>query len=104
MIGYAPPEQYRNKKVDIDGRTDLFALGVTMVEGLSGRHPFRDGARDGGEVVRRIEMGPLALPSIPADHDGRLGDFLSALTQRRMDCRPASAAEALSWLQELSGR
>lgn len=29
-LGYAPPEQYRNRKREIDSRADLFALGVTM--------------------------------------------------------------------------
>jgi serine/threonine-protein kinase len=29
-IGYAPAEQCRNDKPDIDARADLFALGVTL--------------------------------------------------------------------------
>jgi len=29
-LGYAPPEQCRNFKREIDSRADLFALGVTM--------------------------------------------------------------------------
>src|SRR5690606_10231964 len=34
--GYAPPEQMRNAKPSIDGRSDLFALGVTIYEAASG--------------------------------------------------------------------
>jgi serine/threonine protein kinase len=34
--GYAPPEQYRGK---VDARSDLYALGATMHQALSGRDP-----------------------------------------------------------------
>jgi serine/threonine-protein kinase len=100
-LGYAPPEQYRNKKREIDGRADLFALGVTMVECLTTKNPFRDGARDAPEIIRRIENTPLVIPPIAGDADGKLADYLRAMTQRRLDCRPASAAEALEWLKDV---
>jgi eukaryotic-like serine/threonine-protein kinase len=99
-LGYAPPEQFRNKKREIDVRADLFALGVTMVECLTGKNPFRDGARDLAEVIRRLEGAPLVVPAIVGDHGGKLGDLIRALTQRRVDCRPPTGAEALSWLRD----
>jgi serine/threonine-protein kinase len=103
-IGYAPPEQYRNHKREIDARADLFALGVTMVECLVGRNAFRHGARDAQEVVRRIENTPLTIAPITGDTNGALADYLRTLTQRRLDCRPESAAEALKWLKEVAGQ
>jgi serine/threonine protein kinase len=39
-LGYAPPEQCRNVKGDIDSRADLFALGVTLHECATGRNGF----------------------------------------------------------------
>jgi serine/threonine-protein kinase len=101
-IGYAPPEQYRNRKREIDARADLFALGVTMIECISGKNPFRDGARDGNDVLRKIENSPLVIPVIKGDASGKLADFFRATTQRRLDCRPATAADALQWLQDAS--
>jgi serine/threonine protein kinase len=99
-LGYAPPEQYRNKKRDIDVRADLFALGVTMTECLTGTNPFRVGARDAGEVIRRIEGTPIVVPVISGDTGGKLADLIRAMAQRRLDCRPSSAAEALEWIRE----
>lgn len=100
-IGYAPPEQYRNRKRELDSRADLFALAVTIVECLTGRHPYRDGARDQAEVVRRIEASPLLVPVIPTDASGKFRDLISAMGQRRVDPRPQGAAVALDWMKEV---
>lgn len=100
-LGYAPPEQYRNNKRELDGRADLFALGVTMIEAITGRHPFRHGARDAPEVIRRIETTPLVMPRLAWDHGNRFTDLLSACCQRRQDCRPSDAADALIWMREV---
>lgn len=99
-LGYAPPEQYRNRKREIDSRADLFALGVTMWECASGQHPFRHAARDPGEVFRRIENQPLPALSIAGDN-GQMSAFIVTMMQRRVDHRPASPAEALEWLRSI---
>ncbi|MFX8601132.1 serine/threonine protein kinase, partial [Acinetobacter baumannii] len=38
--GYAPIEQWRNLKSEIDSRSDMFALGVTIIEASTGVNPF----------------------------------------------------------------
>ena len=103
-LGYAPPEQYQNRKKEIDVRADLFALGVTLFEALHGAHPYRDGARDGREVLRRIEQTPLPARRHADDKKGKLQDFIRTLTQRRREHRPSSASEALSWAREILDR
>ena len=37
---YFSPEQFTGNKYDIDNRTDLFAVGIMLLEALIGRHPF----------------------------------------------------------------
>lgn len=99
--GYAPPEQFNNYKREIDARADLFALGVTLWECATQRNPFRDNARDGTEVLRRVES--ITLDRVDrSDVDPELRDFIYSLTRPRQDHRPASAQDALAWIRTLS--
>lgn len=99
--GYAPPEQFRNVKSEIDARADLFGLGVTMYECSEGINPFRVGARDVGEILRRVDT--MILPSIQRQIDakGQFKELVLAMTRTQVDHRPPSAAEALCWIQEI---
>lgn len=66
---YVSPEQ-ASGKVDVDGRADLFSLGITLWECLSGRLPFR-ASNVAGLLLRIIrEDAPplcLAAPHVPPE-------------------------------------
>ena len=100
-LGYSPPEQLRNRKREIDGRTDLFAVGVLLHECATGTNLFRDGASDELEILRRVET--LAMPRLQLadDHGGALADLVSALVQKYPTQRPRTVADALAWIREL---
>jgi serine/threonine protein kinase len=100
--GYAPPEQFKNVKRDIDARADLFALGVTLHECATGRNPLRTGARDVAEVLRRTESMPIPRLTLGWDASGEFGDLVLALTQRRRDHRPSTATDALAWIRSVA--
>lgn len=100
-LGYAPPEQYRNKKKEIDSRSDLFALGVTLYECAEGVNFFRHQARDPNEIFRRVESQPLPPISKVIDKKGQLRDLLVAMTRSRPSHRLSSVAEALLWIKEI---
>lgn len=99
--GYAPPEQYRNAKAEIDVRADLFALGVTMYECATGENPHRAGAASQLEIIHRVEHVPLPPLMLPIAAATSFADLVGAMTQKRRDHRPASASEALAWLNEV---
>lgn len=102
--GYAPPEQFRNVKSEIDARADLFALGVTLYECATGANPFFLGARNVLDVLRNVEslaLAPLSL-KFAASNDFR--DLVATMTQKRRDQRVPSVAEALDWMRDICTR
>jgi eukaryotic-like serine/threonine-protein kinase len=58
-LDYMAPEQLVNAAL-VDERTDMFALGVMVVEALVGRHPFRHD--DAEHTAARILRGTIHLP------------------------------------------
>ena len=61
---YVSPEQAQGQ-VDVDGRADLFSLGIVMYECITGRQPFR--ASNVSNLLLRIireDAAPLAFSSV----------------------------------------
>lgn len=90
--GYAAPEQYLSRNVD--GRADLYALGVMMYEMITGRRPFpgTDAVLLATAVLR--DDAPPLTPSglwVPPG----LQDLVAKLLQRDPNKRPSSGDEVL---------
>ncbi len=86
---YMAPEQARGEEVD--GRTDLFSLGMTMCEMLAGRTPL-----DGKDVVSAFGMllqrePPFEL-GLPADVPPDVQAIVVRLTQKEREARYPTAA------------
>ena len=77
---YASPEQAAGK-VDIDGRADLFSLGVLMFESLSGRVPFR-GASVSKLLLSIMRDDPPTLESVLPGVDPALAGLVARLLER----------------------
>ncbi|HEY7348945.1 MAG TPA: serine/threonine-protein kinase [Ktedonobacterales bacterium] len=87
---YVSPEQLLGRQ--LDGRADVYALGVALYEMLTGKRPFL--GKNLAELSRAILMGPLEAPgklesAIPADLEAIL---LKALARDR-EHRYSSAGE-----------
>lgn len=82
---YMAPEQC--KGAPVDGRTDLYALGIILFEMLTGRLPFS--APDAlGYVMQHLTAEPAPLPaSIPEP----LRQVIQSLLEKDPERRPASA-------------
>jgi serine/threonine-protein kinase len=99
--GYAPPEQFENLKSEIDGRADLFALGVTLYECIEGANPFLDGASDASEVLQRVKTISLANVSRNLDAAGNLTQLIAAMTRTRRTHRVRSVSNAKAWFDTI---
>ena len=99
--GYGAPEQFRNRKKNIDGRADLFAIGVTLYESATGINPFVAGARDRMEVLRRVEVDTLPTLKMTWDAENKFSGFISSLTQKYPHQRPSNCREAFEWFDEI---
>ncbi len=96
MVGtlkYMSPEQARGK--DVDGRSDIFSLGVMMFELLTGRAPF-GGTLDA--LIKRVKEPP---PSLPQDLvvPEIVRSIVSRCLQKRRENRYASVEPLVEHLK-----
>ncbi len=89
-VFYLAPEQALGE--EIDGRADLYSLGVVLYELVAGRLPFT--SEDPLAVISQHLHAPVVPPST---HNAAIPPALDALIvqllSKRPDDRPASAAE-----------
>jgi tetratricopeptide (TPR) repeat protein len=84
---YMPPEQIMG--LDVDGRTDLYALGISMFEVLTGQRPFR-----GKDIVHQQLHEPLPDPrTLRPDLPAALVETIQRACQKNADGRYQSARE-----------
>ncbi len=96
-LAYMAPEQATGKA--LDGRTDLFALGICAFEILAGQRPFQGKDR---EVILTMLRGEReSLRSLRPDVPPAVERWVDTLLKLPMDQRFPSAAAALDAMQSL---
>ena len=96
---YMAPEQARGA-LDIDGRADLYALGVMLFELVTGKLPFT--GDNPAQVLTRVLSQPFpSARALEASVTPALDDAIRRATQRRRDQRFQSAAEFAEALRPL---
>ena len=89
---YMAPEQITG--VDVDGRADLYSLGLILHEMLTGRRPF-DG-KPAQVLDLQVRQPP---PPLPAEIAPEVRSLVERLLAKNRDQRPASASEVVSELE-----
>jgi len=96
---YMSPEQCRGQS--IDGRSDLYAIGLILFEMLAGRGPFI-----GGSPAEYLGQHLYAEPTRISTYvalDPRLEDIVMLLLSKDAAARPQNAAEVEHALRALEG-
>ncbi len=94
---YLSPEQVRGKK--LDGRADLYSLGLVLYECLAGRVPFL-GETDADTALARLQRDPTDLTRLRATLPTKLVVAIHQLLARNPAHRPATGAELVTTLRD----
>lgn len=97
---YMPPEQLRGLEVDV--RSDIYSLGVTFHEMLTGQLPFYSLANNADDDVRSglIDPGPITLAEIRPDIAPPLAAIFTRAITRNPSERFQTASEFLKSIKE----
>src|SRR6266576_935624 len=95
---YMSPEQATGE--DLDGRTDIFSLGVVLYECATGRHPFpgKTSAVILASILNRAPVAPVVLnPELPLP----LQDVINKGLEKDREMRYQSAADVRADLKRV---
>ncbi len=110
-IAYSSPEQLRDPDA-LDGRSDLFSVGILLFQMLTGHHPFaREGQANEDPITlgyRIIHEQPRALATLAPELPGYVAKVTHKLLEKDRADRSRNAAEAaqvfVAALNELRSR
>jgi serine/threonine-protein kinase len=102
-LAYMAPEQAYGKKVD--GRADLYALGVIIFEWLTGVLPLRPRGATFDDRAYDINRRPAPpLSDFRSGLAGGVAELVASLLEKKPRRRPKTAAQLAAACAELRGR
>jgi eukaryotic-like serine/threonine-protein kinase len=98
-LAYMSPEQVLGDPLELDARSDVYALGVTLYPLLAGRFPYRFSPKlhEAVQTIREEEPAPLSTAS--AGFRGDIETIVAKALEKDRARRYASAAELASDIQ-----
>jgi hypothetical protein len=97
-VSYMSPEQIRG--VAVDGRADLWAIGVVLYEMLTGRKPF-GGDHDISVAHAILHEEPISISTLRDDLSAPLEDLVLRLLEKDPSKRYANAGELFGELTRI---
>lgn len=94
-LNYMSPEQVQGKEVD--SRTDLYAVGLVLLEMVTGKNPFR-GETDASTIANIQLMDPPPIPDLNPECPPELDSVLRKCLRKSKEGRYQSARELLEAL------
>ena len=98
-VHYSSPEQARNGFVD--GKSDIYSLGIVMYEMVTGRVPF-DGDNTVAIAIQHLQEEMVAPSAYAPDLPISLEKIILKATMKKADRRYATISDMLMDLQSLS--
>lgn len=95
---YMSPEQIRG--LEVDGRSDIFSLGVMLYELLSGQAPFQ-GATSGEVMASILNREPLALTQLAPSVPPVVAQLVARALAKEREARYQTVAELLKEIKHL---
>lgn len=93
---YLSPEQVRGRP--LDGRADIYSLGLVLYECLAGNVPFK-GQNDQAIALQRLQRDPTPLAPLCPGVPILLTDVVHKMLRRKPESRYANGREVSSALQ-----
>ena len=98
-FSYMSPEQVEGES--LDGRSDLFSLGIVLFEAATGTHPFSRGSWL--DTARAITTQPLPeFPDLAPKVPAQIHDVIKRLLQKRPEDRYQTASDLIADLKKIS--
>ena len=97
-VPYMSPEQLQHQ--DLDGRSDLFSLGVVLYEMATGRRPFQ-GASAAALVSAILRDTPPPVAELRPELPGALGELIARCLEKSRDARIQTAGEVKAALEAI---
>src|SRR5262249_19751114 len=94
-LQYMSPEQCAGDSTDVDVRADVYALGVTLYELLTGKLPYELSGRSISEAVRIAREAP---PAAPSSFKRELRGDLDTIIRKALEKEPSARYESVSAL------
>ncbi|MEK6258123.1 MAG: serine/threonine-protein kinase [Planctomycetota bacterium] len=99
-LPYMSPEQVRGESHHLDGRSDIWSLGVILYQLLTGRRPFLGNQKQMAEQILKREPKPLrqVVEDVPAELEQICLKCLSKSVSERWGTARDLADQLRSWL------